>query len=89
LIDDRDFTTAADRSQLFCEIIPGVSRRKVSVAVLWAAQIPGLISLNFSLRGEGGEAVKKSTTPVILSAAKNLQLFVFRKINADASRSLP
>jgi hypothetical protein len=31
------------------------------------------------------EAVKKSTKPVILSVAKNLQLFVFKKINADAS----
>jgi hypothetical protein len=31
------------------------------------------------------EAVKKSTIPVILSAAKNLQLFVFKKENADAS----
>jgi hypothetical protein len=31
------------------------------------------------------EAVKKSTSPVILSEAKNLQLFVFKKINADAS----
>jgi hypothetical protein len=31
------------------------------------------------------EAVKKSAIPVILSAAKNLQLFVFKKINADAS----
>ena len=31
------------------------------------------------------EAVKKSTIPVILSAAKNLQLFVFKKIIADAS----
>jgi hypothetical protein len=29
--------------------------------------------------------VKKSTDPVILSVAKNLQLFVFKKINADAS----
>jgi hypothetical protein len=29
--------------------------------------------------------VKKSAIPVILSAAKNLQLFVFKKINADAS----
>ena len=34
------------------------------------------------------EAVKKSTIPVILSAAKNLQLFVFKKINADASLSM-
>ena len=33
----------------------------------------------------GREAVKKSTIPVILSAAKNLRLFVFKKINADAS----
>jgi len=31
------------------------------------------------------EGVKKSIIPVILSAAKNLQLFVFKKINADAS----
>jgi len=31
------------------------------------------------------EGVKKLTIPVILSAAKNLQLFVFKKINADAS----
>jgi hypothetical protein len=31
------------------------------------------------------EGVKKSAIPVILSAAKNLQLFVFKKINADAS----
>jgi hypothetical protein len=31
------------------------------------------------------ERVKKSAIPVILSAAKNLQLFVFKKINADAS----
>jgi transposase-like protein len=31
------------------------------------------------------EGVKKSTIPVILSAAKNLQLFVSKKINADAS----
>jgi hypothetical protein len=31
------------------------------------------------------EGVKKSILPVILSAAKNLQLFVFKKINADAS----
>jgi hypothetical protein len=34
---------------------------------------------------EGFEAVKKSTIPVILSEAKNLQLFVFKKVNADAS----
>jgi hypothetical protein len=31
------------------------------------------------------EGVKKSAIPVILSAAKNLQLFVSKKINADAS----
>jgi len=31
------------------------------------------------------EGVKKSIHPVILSEAKNLQLFVFKKINADAS----
>jgi hypothetical protein len=31
------------------------------------------------------EAVKKLAIPVILSGAKNLQLFVFKKINADAS----
>jgi hypothetical protein len=31
------------------------------------------------------EGLKKSAIPVILSAAKNLQLFVFKKINADAS----
>ena len=34
---------------------------------------------------QGLEAAKKSTMPVILSAAKNLQLFVFKKINADGS----
>ena len=31
------------------------------------------------------EGVKKSSSPVILSAAKNLQLFVFKKIKADSS----
>jgi len=31
------------------------------------------------------EAVKESTIPVILSEAKDLQLFVFNKANADAS----
>jgi hypothetical protein len=28
---------------------------------------------------------EKSTIPVILSEARNLQLFVFKRINADAS----
>jgi hypothetical protein len=31
------------------------------------------------------EHVKKSPIPVILSEAKNLQLFVFKKIKADSS----
>jgi hypothetical protein len=31
------------------------------------------------------EGVKESAIPVILSAAKNLQLFVFEETNADAS----
>jgi hypothetical protein len=31
------------------------------------------------------ERVKKSPSPVILSEAKNLQLFVFKKIKADSS----
>jgi hypothetical protein len=31
------------------------------------------------------EGVKKSPSPVILSEAKNLQLFVFKKIKADSS----
>jgi len=34
---------------------------------------------------KASEGVKKPTIAVILSAAKNLQLFVFKKINADAS----
>jgi hypothetical protein len=41
------------------------------------------------LQGRSAEGAKKSTIPVILSEAKNLQLFLFKKINADASRSLP
>jgi len=45
--------------------------------------------LHFS-SGDAGErgcqdGVKKSTIPVILSEAKDLQLFVFKKINADVS----
>jgi hypothetical protein len=31
------------------------------------------------------EGVKKSSSPVILSEAKNLQLFVFKRIKADSS----
>ena len=34
---------------------------------------------------QGVEAVKKSLSPVILSEAKNLHLFVFKKIKADSS----
>ena len=34
------------------------------------------------------ERVKKSAIPVILGAAKNLQFFVFKKIDTDASLSM-
>jgi hypothetical protein len=58
-----------------------------------ALQIGGGKSRERRLRGSadllfktsGFETVKKSTNPVILSVAKNLQLSVFNKINADAS----
>jgi hypothetical protein len=43
------------------------------------------VARHLEKRGSIPEGVKKSTIPVILSAAKNLQLFVFKKINADAS----
>ena len=38
-----------------------------------------------ALRTHGSEGVKKSTSHVIPSEARNLHLFVFKEINADAS----
>jgi hypothetical protein len=60
---------------------------RVHAGGLWGDWHLPLKSRGGALQGRKGsqEDVKKSIQSVILSAAKNLQLFVFKKLTADAS----